>query len=84
MNIHIECGVGLLTLYILQSILPVSLLKHKHESQYTNIGRVVTVYAALANLCPTVVPVKVLLTSPLHRDIRRNIEGGFPKRNLAN
>ena len=40
---------------ILQSTLSVSLLKHKH-AENANIGRLLTVYAALVNVCPSVVP----------------------------
>ena len=41
---------------ILQSTLLISFLKHKHDSEYTNIDRILTVCAALVNLCPSVVP----------------------------
>lgn len=55
---HIKRVIGLLKnkYTILQSTLPISLLKHKHDSEYANIDRILTVYAALVNLCPSVVP----------------------------
>ena len=57
-RIHVERVIGLLKnkYTILQSTLPISLLKHKHDSEYANIDRILTVYAALVNLCPSVVP----------------------------
>ena len=56
--IHVECVIGLLknNYTILQSTLPVSLVKHKHDSEHANINRLLTVYAALVNVCPSVVP----------------------------
>ena len=57
-RIHVERVIGLLKnkYTILQSTLPISLLKHKHDSEYANIDRILTVCAALVNLCPSVVP----------------------------
>ena len=57
-RIHVERVIGPLKnkYTILQSTLPVSLLKHKHDSEYANIDRLLTVCAALVNVCPSVVP----------------------------
>ena len=57
-RIHVERVIGLLKnkFIILQSTLPISFLKHKHDSEYANIDRILTVCAALVNLCPSVVP----------------------------
>lgn len=57
-RIHVERVIGLLEnkYTILQSTLPVSLLKRKHDTDYAFIGKVLTVCAALVNLSPTVVP----------------------------
>ena len=55
---YVERVIGLLKnkYTILQSTLPISLLKHKHDSEYANIDRILTVCAALVNFCPSVVP----------------------------
>jgi len=57
-RIHVERVIGLLKnkYTILQSTLPVSLLKRKHDTDYAFIDKVLTVCAALVNLSPTVVP----------------------------
>ena len=58
-RIHIERVIGLLKnkYKILQGTLPLHLIKHKHDSQdYANIDRILTVCAALVNLCSSVVP----------------------------
>ena len=58
-RIHVERVIGLLKnkYKILQGTLPPHLIKHKHDSlDYANIDRILTVCAALVNLCPSVVP----------------------------
>ena len=41
--------------YILQGPLPVNLIKHKSDSEYTTIDKILSVCGALTNLCDTVV-----------------------------
>lgn len=41
---------------ILQNTLLVSLLKHKHDSEYANIVKLLTVCATPVNVFPSVVP----------------------------
>ena len=58
-RIHVERVIGLLKnkYKILQGTLPIQVLKHKHDTrEYANIDRILTVCAALINLCPSVVP----------------------------
>ena len=58
-RIHVERVLGLLKnkYKILQGTLPIQVLKHKHDTrEYANIDRILTVCAALINLCPSVVP----------------------------
>ena len=57
-RIHVERVIGLIKnkYTILQSTLPISLIKHKCDSDYANIDKILTVCAALINVCPSVVP----------------------------
>lgn len=57
-RIHVERVIGLLKnkYTLLQSILPVNIIKHKDDSEFTNIDKVLTICAALVNLSPSVVP----------------------------
>lgn len=58
-HIHVERVICLLKnkYKILQGTLPLKVHKHKHDTQkYANIDRILTVCAALINLCPSVVP----------------------------
>ena len=56
-RIHVERVIGLLKqkYKILEGPLPINLIKHRHDGQYANIDRIVTVCAALTNLCDPVV-----------------------------
>ena len=56
--IHVERVIGLIKnkYTILQSTLPINLIKHKCDSDYANIDKMLTVCAALINACPSVVP----------------------------
>ena len=56
--IHVEWVIGLLKnkYTILQSTLPVCLLKVKSDTYCAFIDRMLLVCAALINFCPTVVP----------------------------
>ena len=57
-HIHVEWVIGLLKnkYTILQSTLPVCILKVKTDIDYAFIDRIILVCAALINLSPTVVP----------------------------
>ena len=57
-RIHVERVIGLLKnkYTILQGILPVCLIKHKYDTDYSNIDKILVVCSALLNLCPSVVP----------------------------
>ena len=57
-RIHVECVIGLLKnkYALLQSTLPVCLIKHKHDNDFANIDKILIVCSALVNLCPSVVP----------------------------
>ena len=57
-RIHVERVIGLLKnkYTILQSILPVNLVRHKNETEFANIDKLLTTCAALVNLSPSVVP----------------------------
>ena len=57
-RIHVERVIGLLKnkYTILQSILPTCLVKHKHDKDYSNVDKILTICAALVNLSPSVVP----------------------------
>ena len=56
-RIHVERIIGLLKqkYHILQGPLPVNLIKHKSDSEYATIDKILTVCGALTNLCDTVV-----------------------------
>ena len=56
-RIHVERVIGLLrTKYkVLQNILPLDFLR-KNDSEHTTIDKIVTICAALTNLCDSVVP----------------------------
>ena len=56
-RIHIERVIGVLKnkYTILQSTLPINLIKHKSDTDYANIDKILTVCAALVNLSPSVV-----------------------------
>ena len=54
-RIHVERVIGLLKKYtILQSVLPVSLIKHTGDEEYATIDRILTVCASLTNLSPSI------------------------------
>ena len=55
--IHVECVIGLLKnkYSILQHTLPV-LVKHKHDTDFSNIDKILIVCSALVNPRPSVVP----------------------------
>ena len=58
-RIHVERVIGLLRqkFTILQSTLPISLVKHdESDGEYALLDKIVTVCAALCNCCPSVVP----------------------------
>ena len=57
-HIHIERVIGLIKnkCTILQSTPPISLIKHKRDSDYANIDKILTVCTALINICLSVVP----------------------------
>lgn len=57
-RIHVERVIGRLkTKYtILQRVLPVSVVKHASDQGVANVDKIVTVCAALTNLCKSVVP----------------------------
>ena len=57
-RIHVERMIGLLKnkYAILQSTLLVSVVKHKHDTDFSNIDKILTTCSALLNLCPSVVP----------------------------
>lgn len=57
-RIHVERVIGLLKnkYTLLQSILPINMIKHKDDSEFANIDKVLTICAALVNLSPSVVP----------------------------
>ena len=57
-RIHIERVIGILKnkYSILQSTLPINIVKHKHDTDYANIDKILTVCAALINLSPSIVP----------------------------
>ena len=57
-RIHVERVIGLLKnkYTILQSILPTCLVKHKHDKDYSNVDKILTICTALVNLSPSVVP----------------------------
>ena len=57
-RIHVERVIGLLKnkYTILQAILPVCILKHKDDTDFAFIDKILTVCAALTNLSPGVVP----------------------------
>ena len=57
-RIHVERVVGLLKnkYTILQGKLPILVLAHKDDSEYAFIDKILTVCAALTNLCPSIVP----------------------------
>lgn len=57
-RIHVERVIGLLKnkYTILQGTLPLNMLKHKNDTVYANIDKMLTVCAALVNLSPSVVP----------------------------
>ena len=57
-RIHVERVIGLLKnkYTFLQSTLPVNLLRHRSDSEYANIDKIITVCAAITNLSPSVVP----------------------------
>ena len=56
-RIEVERVIGLLKnkYTLLQDTLPITLLKHKTDSEYANIDKILTVCAALVNLCPPIV-----------------------------
>lgn len=57
-RIHVERVIGVLKnrYIILQNTLPISLLRHKNDSDYSNIDKILTVCAALINTSNSVVP----------------------------
>lgn len=55
-RIHVERAIGRIKLYkILQSTLPISLIKRPHESRYATIDKILVVCSALCNLHPTLI-----------------------------
>ena len=58
-RIHVEQVIGLLKnkYTILQGTLLLCSIKHKGESEYAFIDKIVTVCARLVNLCPPIVPI---------------------------
>ena len=56
-HIHIERVIGLLKnkYKILQGTLTLHMIKHKSDSDFANIGQILTVCASLINTCPSVV-----------------------------
>ena len=59
-HIHVKRVVGRLkTKYtILQSVLPITLVKHAHDQTVSNIDKIVTVCAALTNLSNQLCPLR--------------------------
>lgn len=57
-RIHIERVIGLLRnkYQLLQSVIPITYLIRKDESEFTTIDMIITVCSALCNLCNSVVP----------------------------
>lgn len=57
-RIHVERIIGLLKnkYSLLQSTLPVCLIKHKCDTEYSNIDKILIICAALINICPSIVP----------------------------
>lgn len=57
-RIHVERVIGLLKnkYTLLQGRLPISMLKHKDDSDVCNIDRILVVCASLVNLCKSVIP----------------------------
>ena len=57
-RIHVERVIGLMKkkYTILQSVLPVSLIKHTGDENYATIDRILTVCASLTNLSPAILP----------------------------
>ena len=57
-RIHVERVIGLLKnkYTILQGTLPITLLKHKDDTDYAFLDQMLTVCCALINLSPSVVP----------------------------
>ena len=57
-RIHVERVIGLLKnkYTLLQGKLPISMLKHKDDSDVCNIDRLLVVCASLVNLCKSVIP----------------------------
>ena len=55
-RIHVERVIGLMKkkYTILQSVLPVSLIKHTRDENYATIDRILTVCASLTNLSPAI------------------------------
>ena len=57
-HIHIERVIGLLKnkYTILQGTLPIRLIKHKNDSEYSHIDKIVSICCALTNLSQSIVP----------------------------
>ena len=57
-RIHVERIIGLLKnkYSLLHSTLPVCLIKHKCDTEYSNIDKILIICAALINICPSIVP----------------------------
>ena len=55
-RIHVERAIGRIKTYkILQSTLPISLIKRQHESDYATIDKILIVCSALCNLHPNLI-----------------------------
>ena len=55
-RIHVECAIGhMKNLKILQSTLPIKLIKRPREADYTTIDKILVVCAALCNLHPRLI-----------------------------
>jgi hypothetical protein len=60
-RIHVERVIGLMKNKhtILQSTLPISLIKHKDDSDYASVDTILHVCASLTNLSISVIPLNI-------------------------
>ena len=74
-RIHIERVIGLLKnkYTILQGTLPIRLIKHKNDSEYPHIDKIVSVCCALTNLSQSIVPCKLIIIITMYLDSAKMI-----------